>query len=78
MLYIKEANIEDAEKEWKFVAAMPADENGLTNPYHGVSFDEYLERVLPTLMSYEHPDHMPDWFVPESYYYLWDGGRLIG
>ena len=31
MLYIKEANIEDAEKEWLFVAAMPADENGLTN-----------------------------------------------
>ena len=37
MLYIKEANIEDAEKEWKSVAAMPADENGLTNKWHGVT-----------------------------------------
>ena len=54
------------------------DENGLTNPYHGVLYDEYVERVLPTLISYEHPINMPDWFVPETFYYLWDGESLVG
>ena len=57
---------------------MPEDENGLTNPYHGVSFEEYVKRVLPALISYEHPANMPDWFVPESRYYLWDESRLVG
>ena len=30
------------------------------------------------MISYEHPVNMPDWFVPETYYYLWDEGRLVG
>ena len=34
--------------------------------------------MLPRLISYEHPVGMPDWFVPETYYYLWDEGRLVG
>ena len=58
--------------------ALPADENGLTNPYNGVSYDEYVEKVLPELISYEHPVNMPEWFVPETYYYLWDDGHLVG
>lgn len=58
--------------------SLPADENGLTNPYHGVLYDEYVETVLPKLISYEHLVGMLDWFVPETYYYLWDGDRLFG
>ena len=64
--------------QWEYTTALPEDENGLTNPYHGVSYDEYMEKVLPTLISYEHPVNMPDWFVPETYYYLWDNGNLVG
>lgn len=29
-------------------------------------------------MSYENPIDMPDWFVPETYYYLWDDECLVG
>ncbi len=75
---LRKINKNDAEAQWEYTTALPADENGLTNPYCGVSFDEYIETVLPTLMSYEHPVNMPDWFVPETYYYLWDEGRLVG
>ena len=75
---LRKINVQDAAAQWKYTTALPVDENGLTNPYHGVSFDEYAEEVLPTLISYEHPVNMPDWFVPETYYYLWDEGRLIG
>lgn len=57
---------------------MPVDENGLTNQYNGVSYEDYIETVLPTLISYEHPVNMPNWFVPETYYYLWDKDCLIG
>ena len=29
-------------------------------------------------MMHENPINMPDWFVPETYYYLWDDNTLIG
>ena len=75
---LRKINKEDAKAQWEYTTALPEDENGLTNPYHGVSYDEYMVKVLPTLISYEHPVNMPDWFVPETYYYLWDEDNLIG
>ena len=57
---------------------MPEDENDLTNSFHGVSWEKYRDEVLYKMMSYENPIDMPDWFVPETYYYLWDGDCLIG
>ena len=71
-------NYEDIVEQWKYVTALPANENGLTNQYEGVSFDEYRDVVLPELMMHENPINMPDWFVPETYYYLWDDHILIG
>ena len=75
---LRKINLHDLEAQWAYTTALPEDENGLTNPYHGVSFEEYRDEVLPRLISYEHPADMPDWFVPETYYYLWDHGCLIG
>lgn len=75
---LRKINVQDAIAQWEYTTALPADENGVTNPYHGVSYEDYMETVLPTLISYEHPVNMPDWFVPESYYYLWDRDRLVG
>ena len=75
---LRKINIQDASVQWEYTTALPADENGLTNPYHGVSYDRYMREVLPALISYEHPVNMPDWFVPETYYYLWDENRLVG
>ena len=78
MLQLKKMNSEDVYAQWRYVTALPANENGLTNPYEGVSFEEYRDTVLPELMMHEHPIGMPDWFVPETYYYLWDGDILVG
>ncbi len=75
---LRKINMQDALAQWEYTTALPADENGLTNPYHGVPYEEYVGTVLPELISYEHPVGMPDWFVPETYYYLWDGDRLVG
>ncbi len=78
MLELRKMNIEDAKQQWEYVTAMPADENGVTNSHEGVSFEDYMDKVLPELMMYENPVNMPDWFVPETYYYLWDGDVLVG
>ena len=78
MLQLRKMNYEDAAEQWNYVTALPTDENGLTNPYEGVTFDVYQNSVLPELMMHEHPINMPDWFVPETYYYLWDENTLVG
>lgn len=75
---LRKINKDDAYAQWQYTTKLPEDENGLTNPYHGVSYDEYVKRVLPEIISYEHPVNMPDWFVPETYYYLWDDDKLVG
>lgn len=69
-LELRKINTNDIEAQWAYTTELPTDENGLTNPYNGVSFDEYKNKVLPTLISYEHPVNMPDWFVPEEEIYL--------
>ena len=78
MLELRKMNYDDLVEQWKYVSAMPSDENGLTNEYEEVSFEEYRDTVLPRLMMHEHPVDMPDWFVPATYYYLWDDDTLIG
>ena len=78
MLSLRKMNYEDAKAQWEYVTALPKDENGLTNPYEGVSYEEYMDKVLPELMMHENPVNMPEWFVPETYYYLWDDSILVG
>ena len=75
---LRKINTQDSYAQWEYTTVLPADENGLTNPYNGISYKEYIDKALPTLISYEHPIDMPDWFVPETYYYLWDGDCLVG
>ena len=78
MLELRKLNHADAAAQWEYVAGLPADENGFTNPYEGISFEDYREIVLPEQMMHETPANMPDWFVPCSYYYLWEDDTLLG
>ena len=78
MLELRKMNQNDVFKQWLYFTALPSDENGLTNKYNGISFDEYRDIVLPKMMMYENPVDMPAWFVPESLFYLWDGNDIIG
>lgn len=47
--------------------------NELTNPCEGITYEEYETTVLPELIMHENPLGMPEWFLPETYYYLWGG-----
>lgn len=78
MLELRKMNLKDIKEQWEYVTALPKDENGLTNPYEGITFEEYETTVLPELMMHENPVDMPEWFVPGTYYYLWDEQVLVG
>ncbi|MBQ7920706.1 MAG: GNAT family N-acetyltransferase [Lachnospiraceae bacterium] len=78
MLYIKEANYEDIEKEYLFVRDMPVDENGLTNPYHGISREEFEERALPEMIAFAKGENLPEGYVPETFLFLWEDENIVG
>ncbi len=77
MLYLKAANLADIEKEYLFVRDMPQDENGMTNPWHGVSRNEFNE-ALNTMISSSKGENLPEGHVPETFYFLWHDDEIIG
>ena len=78
MLYVKEANAEDIEKEWQFVRDMPEDENGLTNRWHGISREEFETKALPDMLRFSEGVNLPDWMVPGTFLFLWNGDKIVG
>lgn len=78
MIYLKEANVQDAEKEWLFVQAMPEDENGLTNPWNQVSWEDFLRKALPQMIAFSKGEGLPEGFVPETFLFLWDDQEIVG
>ena len=77
MLVLKKYNT-DKEKEWAFVRDMPEDENGLTNPLHGISKKDFEEKAIPEMIKHEKGEDMPDWMVPQTTLYLWNDDVIVG
>ena len=71
MLYLKPANFDDIEKEHRFVAEAPADENGFINDFSGISFEMFESVVLPRMICWSQGKNLPENFVPETFYFLW-------
>ena len=78
MLYLKKANLEDAGKEYAFIHETPADENGFTNPYAHVREQEFLEKTLPMILGHEQGIGLPEGYVPETSFFLWNGEEIVG
>ena len=78
MIFLKEINYEDIEKEYLFVKDMPVDENGLTNPYQGISREDFESNALPEMIAYSKGENLPDGYVPETFFFLWDGDEIVG
>ncbi len=78
MLHLKEANFEDVEKEYDFIKNTPKDENGFTNPYFGITREEFENIKLPQIINYSKGIDLPDGFVSETQYFLWDDNTIVG
>lgn len=78
MLYLKEANYEDIEKEYLFVRDMPIDENGLTNKWHGVSREDFESKTLKEMIAFSKGEDLPEGLVPETFLFLWDDDEIVG
>ncbi len=78
MLYLKEANYDDIEKEYLFVKDMPVDENGLTNEWHGVSRKDFEYKALKQMIDFSQGESLPEGFVPETFLFLWKDDEIVG
>ncbi len=77
MLYLKAANFMDIEQEFRFVHGMPADENGMTNPWHSVSREAFGD-ALQAMIDSAKGEHLPEGHVPETFYFLWEDDEIVG
>ncbi len=78
MLYLKEANYEDIEKEFLFVREMPLDENGLGNKWNGISRNDFEAVALKEMISFSKGENLPIGMVPETFLFLWNDSEIVG
>ena len=78
MIFLKKANPEDLEKEWQFVRELPPDENGLINEWYQVSREDFTEKALPQMIAFAEGKGLPEGYVPETFFFLWDGDTVVG
>ena len=78
MLVLKAANFEDIEQENLFVRDMLPDENGVTNPWAGISREAFEAQALPDMIAYARGERLPEGYVPETFFFLWDDDVIVG
>ena len=77
MLYLKEINFVDIEKEYLFVRDIPFDENGFINQQHGCT-REAFDEVVRKRIAYSKGEELPEGYVPEIFFYLWKDDMIVG
>lgn len=78
MIYLKEANVENAEKEYQFLKYTPANENGFENKYYGFSYVDFMNTALPQMIKSSKGIDLPKGYVPQTFYFLWDDNNIVG
>ena len=78
MLYLKEPNPQDLEKEWEFTASLPADENGFINDWAGVTRESFETEAIPLMQAQAKGRQLPEGWVPQTRYFLWDDDAIVG
>lgn len=78
MVYLKEANFEDIDKEYEFVRDMPDNENGFFNEWNGIARKEFEETALRKMIAYSKGNELPEGYVPMTFLFLWDADEIIG
>ena len=77
MLILKPANYENIEKEWLFQRSIPVDENGFLNDYNDISREDF-DSALETIIAQSKGEKLPEGYVPQTVYYLWNDDNIVG
>lgn len=78
MLYLKKINYEDIEEEYRAIKKMLPNENGFENKYYNVTKEEFEKKVIPKLLKNSEGLELPEGYVPDTYFFLWDDNSIVG
>ena len=78
MIYLKKINFEDIDKEYEAIKKIPQNENGLENKYYNVDREEFEKVVIPKLLKRSEGFELPEGYVPDTYFSLWDNDKIVG
>ena len=78
MIFLKELNLQDAEKEYEYISSVPADENGFFNNCYGAPRENFETAVLQPLIQQAQGLDLPEGYVPQTHYLLWDDDTIVG
>lgn len=78
MIYLKKANLEDAKKEYELTQKIPASESDFENKAYGVSYDEFVSKIIPRWLDCDKGVNLKEGYVPDTYYFLWVDDVPVG
>ena len=77
MIFIREANFDDIEAEWRLVKKIPTDENGYINPWYLVNRKDFVG-ALYGMLEASKGIGLPEGYVPETTLFIWKDFEIIG
>ena len=78
MIFLKEINLQDAEKEYQYIVSVPADENGFINDFSNAPRENFETAILQPLICQGQGMDLPEGYVPQTHYLLWDDDTIVG
>ena len=78
MIFFKEINLQDVEKEYQYIVSVPADENGFINDFYNAPRKNFETAVLQPLICQGQGMDLPEGYVPQTHYLLWDDDIIVG
>lgn len=77
MIYLREANFDDFEAEWRLVTVIPTDENGYINEYSKIKRGDF-DKALYRMVEWSKGIGLPEGYVPETTLFVWNDMKIIG
>ncbi len=77
MVYLKEANYDDIEEEFKYFNQMPRLEKGFENEYFGIAKEDFIPNCLDKVINHSKGIDLKEGYVPDTYFFLWDDEKIV-
>lgn len=78
VIYLKEINFEDCEKEYEYISSVPEEENSFINEFIPSSREHFENCVLKQMIESSKGIGLPEGYVPETNFMLWDDDTIVG
>lgn len=78
MIELHEADFIHIDQEYALITSLPINENGFTNPYFGITKDEFIQTVLPRLIYNSKGIGLLSGYVKETTYFIYLDDMIIG